>query len=74
MTDFESQVLAQLSVLKMQIEQLLGNGQPGRLHELEQRVESHERSMQRLKGLGAAAGGLLTLVHLVIAWLVERHS
>jgi len=28
MTDFESQVLQQLSVLKMQMEQLLGNGQP----------------------------------------------
>jgi hypothetical protein len=74
MTEFESQVLAQLSVLKMQMEQLLGNGQPGRLHELERRVELHERSMQRLKGVGAAVGGLLTLVHLAIAWLVERHS
>ena len=38
MTDFEGQVLQQLSVLKMQMEQLLGNGQPGRLRELELRV------------------------------------
>ena len=74
MTDFESQVLAQLSVLKMQMEQLLGNGQPGRLHELEHRVELHERSMQRFKGVGAAVGGLLTLVHLALAWLLEKHS
>ena len=57
MTDFESQVLQQLSVLKMQMEQLLGNGQPGRLRELELRVESHERGMQRLKGLAGAFGG-----------------
>ncbi len=74
MTDFESQVLAQLSVLKMQMEQLLGNGQPGRLHELERRVELHEQSMQRLKGVGAAAGGLLTLIHLAIAYVLEKHS
>jgi hypothetical protein len=72
MTDFESQVLAQLSVLKMQMEQLLGNGQPGRLHELERRVESHEQAVQRLKGLGAAFGALLTLVHLAIAWASGR--
>jgi len=74
MTDFESQVLTQLSVLKMQMEQLLGNGQPGRLHELESRVDSHERSMQRFKGVGAAMGGLLTLVQVAIAWLIKKHS
>ena len=74
MTDFESLVLSQLSVLKMQMEQLLGNGQPGRLHELERRVESHERGMQQLKGVGAAVGSLLTLIHLAIAYFVDRHS
>jgi hypothetical protein len=74
MTDFESQVLQELSVLKSQMQQLLGIGQPGRLHELEARVESHERSVQRLKGLGAAFGGLLTVVHIVITYLTERHN
>ena len=64
MTDFEGQVLQQLSVLKMQMEQLLGNGQPGRMRELELRVESHERGMQRLKGLAGAFGGLLTFLQL----------
>jgi hypothetical protein len=67
-TDFESQVLQELSVLKMQMQQLMGIGQPGRLNQLEARVESHERSMQRLKGVGVAFGGLLTLMHLAIAW------
>jgi hypothetical protein len=28
--------------------------------------------MQRLKGVGVAAGGLLTLAHLVIAWWIGR--
>jgi hypothetical protein len=74
MTDFESQVLQELSALKSQMQQLLGIGQPGRLHQLEARVESHERSVQRLRGLGAAFGGLLTVVHIAIAYLTERHN
>jgi len=72
MTDFESQVLAQLSVLKMQMEQLMGIGQPGRLNQLEMRVDSHERSVQRLKGLAAAFGALLTMAHVAIAWVVGK--
>jgi len=72
MTDFESQVLQELSVLKMQMQQLMGIGQPGRLNQLESRVDSHERSRQRLKGLGAAFSGLLTLVHVAIAWMAGK--
>ena len=72
MTDFEQQVLSELAVLKSQMEQLMGIGQPGRLHALELRVDSHERSVQRLKGIGAAFGALLTVVHLVIAYLVKK--
>jgi hypothetical protein len=53
--------------------QLMGIGQPGRLNHLEARVDSHERGIQRLKGLGAAFGGLLTLLHLAIAWFGGRH-
>src|ERR1700722_10305259 len=52
--------------------QLMGIGQPGRLHALEMRVDSHERSVQRLKGVGAAFGALLTVVHLAIAWVVKK--
>ena len=47
MTEFEAQVLADLSVLKSQMDQLMGIGQPGRLDRLEGRVERHERSVQR---------------------------
>jgi hypothetical protein len=73
MTDFESQVLQELSVLKTQMQQLMGIGQPGRLHQLEARVESHERSVQRLKGVGAACGILWTLVHVVVAYLAAKN-
>lgn len=64
MTEFEGQVLADLSVLKSQMDQLMGIGQPGRLAQLEERVERHERRVQRMKGLLTAAGGLLTLAQL----------
>jgi hypothetical protein len=35
---------------------------------LEERVERHERSVQRLKGLAGAAGGLLAVFHLAIEY------
>lgn len=66
MTEFEGQVLADLSVLKNQMNQLFGVGQPGRLMQLEERVERHERSVQRMKGLVGAASGLMTVFHLAI--------
>ena len=72
MNDFETQVLADLSVLKSQMRFLLGNGQPGRLHELEQRVERHEGVVQRAKGMGALGGLLLTLMHFAID-ILRKH-
>ncbi len=71
MTEFEGRVLADLSVLKSQMEQLIGIGQPGRLTQLEERVERHERSVQRMKGVMGAAGGLLTVLHVAVD--VFRH-
>ncbi len=66
MTEFEGQVLADLSVLKNQMNHLIGIGQRGRLTQLEERVERHERSVQRIKGLVGAVGGVLTAFHLAI--------
>jgi hypothetical protein len=66
MTEFEGQVLADLSVLRNQMNQLMGIGQPGRLIHLEERVERHERSVQRIKGLVGAVGGLLTVLHVAV--------
>ena len=73
MTDYEAQVLADLQVLKTQMEQILGIGQPGRLHELEGRLASTERAMQRMKGIVAALGPLLAVVHIVISYLTGKH-
>ena len=66
MTEFEGQVLKDLSVLKSQMDQLMGIGQPGRLAQLEGRVEQHERSVQRMKGILSTIGGLLTIFNLAI--------
>jgi hypothetical protein len=74
MSEFESQVLQELSVLKMQMQQLLGIGQPGRLHQLEARVDSHERSVQRLRGLMGAFGGALTFLHIAVTYWVGRRT
>jgi hypothetical protein len=72
MTEFEGRVLADLRVLKSQMDQLMGIGQPGRLTQIEARVELHERTMQRMKALVGAAGVLLTVVHLVIEYFRGR--
>jgi hypothetical protein len=66
MTDFEAQVLGDLRVLRNQMDALMGVGQPGRLVHLEERVDGHERGLQRIKGFVAASGTLLTVLHLAI--------
>jgi hypothetical protein len=71
MTDFEGQVLADLSVLKSQMHSLLGIGEPGRLNAIEHRVEKYERSLQRMKGMAGAGSIVLTLVHIGIDYF--RH-
>ena len=68
MTEFEGQVLADLRELKSQMEQLMGIGQPGRLHHLERRVAGTEQGVQRMKGVVAAFGTALTMLHLAISY------
>lgn len=72
MSDFEAQVLADLSVLKSQMKEVVGNGQPGRLAVLEGRILDHEKSVQRLRGIAAAFGGLLTFAHVAIDFVLTR--
>ncbi len=72
MTEFEGQVLADLSVLKSQMRQVMGIGEPGRLNQLEDRVARHERGMQRMKGVAGTAGGLLTLLQFALDYF-RRH-
>ena len=73
MNEFEKQVLADLAALKTQMQSLVGNGQPGRLREVERRVERHEAFVQRAGGLGALLGTVLTLIHLGIDYVRLKH-
>ena len=73
MTDIEARILGDLQVLKTQMEQLMGNGQPGRLHDLEHRVVTTETSMQRMRGVVAAFGVVLTMLDLAITYLGNHH-
>ncbi len=73
MTDFEQRVLEDLSGLKVQMHHLMGIGQPGRLQQLEGRVDCHERNLQRIKGMAGVFGGALTFVHMAIAYLSGKH-
>ena len=73
MTEFEGQVLGELRVLKSQMEQLMGIGQPGRLHLLERRVGRNEQGVQRMKGFVAAFGTAITVIHLAITYFSDKH-
>ncbi len=44
MNEFEAQVLSDLSVLKSQMAGLMGDGNGGRLAELERRMDRHEQN------------------------------
>ena len=74
MTDFEAQVLTDLQVLKTQMEQVMGIGQPGRLHQLEGRVSVSEAGIQKMKGFIAAFSTALTLGHLAISYFATKHN
>ncbi len=72
MDEFEAQVLSDLSVLKAQMSGLLGDGNGGRLAELERRMERHEQNWQRAKGFLAAVSVVFAVIEVTMeAW--RRH-
>jgi len=73
MTEFEAKVLADLNVLRGQMDQLMGIGQPGRLHDLERRVSSNEKGAQRMKGFVGAIGAVEALLQVAIGYFGGRH-
>ena len=68
-TDFERQVLEDLAEIKTNMRWLLGNGKPGKLQELTDRVDRHERVVQRFAGIGCVFGALMTLAHVVLQYI-----
>ena len=69
---FERQALADLAELKTEMHLLLGDGQPGRIQTLERRVERHEALVQRAAGIGALAGFMTTMLHVLFDYLKAR--
>lgn len=73
-TEFEAQVLADLSILKTQMNGLIGDGEHGRINRIERRLDAHvrqhEQLWQRAKGFAAAFGILFTVVQFILQnWL-----
>lgn len=66
MNEFEAQVLSDLSVLKTQMTGLTGDGNGGRIAELERRMECHEQNWQRAKGFLAAVSVLLAILEVAV--------
>jgi hypothetical protein len=58
--------------VKFACAQIMGNGQPGRLSQIEGRLYEHEKTVQRLKGMAGAFGGLLTVAHFAIDLFLGR--
>ena len=72
MNEFEAQVLSDLNLLKTQMNGLMGDGNGGRIAELEHRMELHEQNWQRAKGFMTAFSVLLAVVEVAVgAW--HRH-
>lgn len=65
----EQKVLEDLSQLKAQMRWLVGNGHPGKLKELEDRVERHEQFVNRVGGISAFVATVITLLHVGIDYL-----
>ncbi len=69
MNEFEAQVIGDLSVLKSQMASLMGDGNGGRLAELERRMDRHEQNWQRAKGFLAAISVLFAAIEVAVqAW------
>jgi hypothetical protein len=66
MNEFEAQVLSDLSVVKTQITNLMGDGNGGRIAELERRMERHEQNWQRAKGFLAAISVLFAVIEVAL--------
>ena len=57
--DFRMLVIQKLTHLETMMASLTGNGQPGRMQLLEEKVRSHDRLFWLLTGAGVVAGWLL---------------
>jgi hypothetical protein len=62
-----------LDEVKAHMRWLVGNGNEGKIQELEEKVTRHEAFLQRFTGIATAVACLLTVVHFAIDLLKYRH-
>ena len=72
MNEFEAQVLSDLSVLKTQMAGLVGDGNGGRIAEMERRMDRHEQNWQRAKGFLAAVSVIFAVIQVALETLLRR--
>lgn len=72
LTEFEERVLSDLAELKTNMQWIVGNGNAGKIQQIEQRVDRHEAYLQRFTGVATAIGSLLTFFHFAIDYLWLR--
>ena len=59
--------------MKTHIRWIVGNGNEGKMQELEKRVQKQEAIVQRLAGIGAGLMALMTILNLAIkSWSYLR--
>jgi hypothetical protein len=69
MSEFEAQVPSDLSVLKMQMNGMMGDGNGGPTAELERRMDCHDQNSSRAKGFLAAISLLFAAIEVAVkAW------
>jgi hypothetical protein len=71
--EFERRCGRKNIVLKVHVRWMVGNGNEGKMQQLEERMEKHEASLQRLGGIGAAFGVALTMIHIALDYLKTVH-
>jgi hypothetical protein len=71
--EFESRCGAKNIELKAHMRWIVGNGNEGKIQELECRIRKHEAALQRTAGIGVAVGVLLTIMHIAIDSLRVVH-
>jgi hypothetical protein len=69
MEDFETRVLSDLAELKAHMRWVVGNGNEGKIQEIEERLERHEGHLQRMIGVGSAIAAAITVMNLVVNFL-----
>ena len=73
MTQFEEQVLTDLSELKAHMRWIVGNGNEGKMQELEQRLHAMKVTCNASPGSAARWRCMITLVHLAFDYMRVSH-